>query len=184
MSNPKFSAEFLAQQTRDAALARWRDDLVRERVITGIRAGHGQTPEARRATSERLKAQWKDPEWAARQRAKIREALTRPETRAKITAAMRHPDRRVAQALAAKQTWEGKVRVRRVRGPFMRGETPIRCECCGRSFGARLKPERDHRLAIMFGGGDSATNANYLCQHCHSYKTSVELRILHALNRG
>lgn len=50
-----------------------------------------------------------------------------------------------------------------------------RCDECKRPFGARLKPEFDHRPALVNSGENRESKIVAVCEHCHADRTSGDV---------
>lgn len=50
-------------------------------------------------------------------------------------------------------------------------------ELCGRPFSAALKPEFDHRVAIINGGANRESNIQALCPFCHAPKSKRDVAL-------
>ena len=51
------------------------------------------------------------------------------------------------------------------------------CACCGRSIVGRLRPQFDHKTALINGGENRETNLQCLCHECHGAKTKQDVAI-------
>lgn len=49
------------------------------------------------------------------------------------------------------------------------------CEECGRAFGPALRPEIDHKTALINGGENRENNLQALCPFCHLPKTAEDV---------
>lgn len=49
------------------------------------------------------------------------------------------------------------------------------CEECRAEFTPALRPEIDHRVALILGGENRESNLRALCRHCHRPKTNADV---------
>lgn len=50
-----------------------------------------------------------------------------------------------------------------------------RCEECTNLIVGKLRPEYDHRVALINGGAHAEDNLQLLCSECHKVKTRVDM---------
>ena len=59
-----------------------------------------------------------------------------------------------------------------------------KCECCGRSIVGKLRPQFDHKTALINGGENREANIQVLCHECHGQKTKQDVAIKSYVHRG
>lgn len=65
-----------------------------------------------------------------------------------------------------------------IRDRTIKIKAPKKCNRCG----SRKRLERDHIIPLSKGGGDEASNLQWLCTICHDYKTARD-EIVYEINR-